>query len=229
MGIVNDSKYKRRSLNNIADVEKALRELEADLPKANLNKLANFNRTYLIITHNVKAEVSKGKFENPMFLNKFDTLFASYYIEAVKNHLNNKDFQVPPAWKYAFRASEGRKTSPFKCMVLGVNAHVNNDIPQVLFEVDATGKHWPDYHFVNNVIKNSIDQVILELDDYKQLYSPKNSYLKPVYKVLMHVFIRIFRRLAWRNYKRLKKGEVYRCHIELGSKRIAVFVNLLPI
>jgi hypothetical protein len=229
MSIVTDEHYDRDHLNGIKDAEKALKRLQKDIPAASLTKLVNFNHTYLIITQNVKSHRTNGEFEHPEFLERFDALFVSFYIEALKNHIQQKYLYVPPAWEFAFRAAEKGKASPLKCLVLGVNAHVNNDIPQVLYETDADGIHLNDYFFVNGIIKDSIDQAIDELDDNRQLLNPKKRLFKPFYKVLMFLLILVFRRLAWRNYRLMRKGKVQRYRMELRAKRTAQFILLLPI
>lgn len=229
MDIVTAPLYEFDNLNTIEDVKHALEQLEKDIPKAAFSALVNFNRTYLIITQNVKKVVETKDFEHPNFLNEFDTLFASYYIDAVKNHLKGEDLLVPPAWKLAFKAAEQGKTSPFKCMVLGVNAHINNDIPQVLLKVGARGKHERDYYFVNQIIKRSMDEVIAKLENSDHLVSPKTTALRPLYKLFMRCLVILFRRLAWRNFRLLKRGKIQRYLIELRSNRIARLIMVLPI
>jgi len=228
MDIENTPEYSRQNLHGIEDVERALSRLQKDLPRANIDLLRNFNKTYLIITRNVMQASSDDSFDHPDFLEKFDALFAHYYIEALRNHLGKNTLALPPAWKYAFEAAEKGKASPFKCMVLGVNAHINNDIPQVLLEVGASRQHNRDYYFVNSIIKRSIDEVIDELEASDRLINPKMTVLRPVYKLLMHVLVLMFRRLAWCNFRLLQKGSIERHLVELRSKRVALLVRLLP-
>ncbi|CAN5165776.1 hypothetical protein BH09PAT3_BH09PAT3_1730 [soil metagenome] len=229
MSVSNDNNYNKESLQTINDVEKALTKLQADIPQEKLDMLKNFNKTYLIITRNVLGAVRQGKFKDTEFLHDFDTIFASYYIDALKNYVSDNKLVVPPAWSIAFKAAERGKVSPFKIMVLGVNAHINNDIPQVLLESGAGKQHIKDYYFVNRLIKRSISQVINELDKSNRLISPKAKALKPIYKVVMFGLVVLFRRLAWRNYHLLKRNKIQRYLVELRSKRVARLVMLLPI
>jgi hypothetical protein len=219
--------YNAESLTGIDDVEVALSRLDADIPNASLDPLVNFNHTYLIITRNVKLRLQEQLFDYPKFLNRFDTTFASYYIDAFRNHLQGGD--VPAAWRQAFEAAEQGAASPFKCMALGVNAHINNDIPQVLLQTKANNKHTRDYLFVNSIIWASLDEVINDLDVDQRLLSPKTRILKPLYKLSMRWLVVVLRWLAWRNFTLLKAGKIKRQNIEIRAKRIARIINALPI
>lgn len=229
MNIADTPEYRRQNLTIIQDVKHALIKLQKDIPAAELDVLKNFNQTYLIITQNVEQTVQKDKFDHPGFLNNFDAVFASYYLDALKNYLRGNDIVVPPAWRYAFESAEAGEVSPFKSTVLGVNAHINNDIPQVLYETSAGDEHIRDYYSVNAIIQQSIDEVLYKLEDSKQLLNPKRRLLRPFYKAMLFGLVVMFRRLAWRNFRLLERGKIQRYRIELRSKRAAQFIRLLPI
>lgn len=62
-----------------------LENLGHDLPLSNLKRLSHFNRTYLVITRNVRQARRAGKFDHPDFLDKFDARFAYYYLQALES------------------------------------------------------------------------------------------------------------------------------------------------
>ncbi len=193
-------------ISNIDDVVERFQALENRLKQSDEYKLLhNFNKTYLIITQNVRQRMQQAAFEHPQFLNYFDAHFAKYYLEALDNYLKNKP--TPPAWRRAFEACKTSECSPLILMSLGVNAHVNNDIAQVLRDCRAEKKHYKDYKKINKIIKSSIHEVIDNLDDDPALLSPKRSILKPFYKITMSILIRFWRHNAWRNYKKISRQD----------------------
>lgn len=205
------------NLRTIEDVQLSLEILEHDIPDTRLQLLRNFNTTYLVITRNVRQQLRKGEFEYPEFLTMFDTRFAHYYFEALRLYLTRKYPSGP--WLQAFKSSERPKSSPFICMALGVNAHVNNDIPLVLRDCGATRQHYNDYLRINTIIKNSIDEVIDRLDDNRSLLHPRRPLLRPIYKPVIHLLIRLWRYNAWRKFIQLTQRATSPRRIEYQAVR----------
>jgi hypothetical protein len=212
--------------NSIHDVMDLLTSLEKELPELHFSMLHNFNYAYFIITKNVQRELQKGGFKYPDFLVQFDVRFARYYIRALQAY--SLQLYTPPAWQRAFEKAELGEASPLMCMALGVNAHVNNDIPQVLKDCGARLEHYPDYKKVNEIIRDSIDEVIESLDKDTHLLNPKQKLLKPVYKSSMNVLIRLWRRQAWTKFVRLQRQELRIIDIERSAGQLAKDLWKLP-
>ncbi len=227
MPITTQPMFDANTLQSVDDVLLALERLGHDLPKEGLARLDNFNRTYLIITRNVRQHLKKGSFDNPEFLHRFDTRFAYYYLRALYNHLTGEG-AVPRAWQHAFTAAERRHVSPMVCMALGVNAHVNNDIPQVLRDCRANRQIYPDYIRVNSIIRDSLDEVIDLFKEDRSL-SPHHRYTRPFYKRGMHLLVMVWRYTAWRKFRRLERREMKVPHIEDKADTLAKGVRKLPI
>lgn len=193
-------------MKSVSDVISRFKKLENELHCSEYKMLHNFNQTYLIITRNVRVAIGRGEFEYPDFLEKFDVLFAKYYLFALNKYLNGK--QAPPAWQEAFERCKQKKCSPLILMALGVNAHVNNDIAQVLYDLNAQKHHYSDYKKINNIIKESIYEVINKLDDKpgRYLLNPKRNLFRKLYRPLMSLLIRSWRYRAWRNYRLMKRS-----------------------
>jgi hypothetical protein len=64
--------------------------------------------------------------------------------------------RVPPAWRLAFYASGERQVTPLGDMLLGMNAHINRDLPFIvnaLGLVDAQGvSRKADYDRINDIL-----------------------------------------------------------------------------
>lgn len=214
-------------LNNIEDVLESLQLLEHDLSRMGLRYLSNFNYTYLIITRNVRQALRKGLFTDESFLNQFDGRFAYYYTHAIHEFLEHAS--VAPAWRVAFEKAKLEQESPLTTMALGVNVHVNNDIPQVLLDCRATGKHYEDYLVINGIIGSSLEEVIDELDDDARLTNPKTPVLNPAYKLVMKKMVKEWRQDTWNKYEDLQNQGISVKEIEQAAYKKTEQILALPI
>lgn len=219
--------FNQKNLSGIDDVLLSLEVLEHDLPKAALDKVRNFNNTYTIITRNVRQAERKGVFKDKNFLEAFDARFAFYYFSALQDYVTRGS--CVPAWNIAFTVANSKRKSALVHMALGVNAHVNNDIPLVLQDVGAKESNYQDYQRVNDIIIASIYETINALDDDSGLIGPRRAILKPFYKVIMSVLIKWWRRKAWLHFQRIRKGTLRHKELELYAARIGRLLTLLPI
>ncbi|MDL2363238.1 MAG: DUF5995 family protein [Patescibacteria group bacterium] len=215
------------SLRTTEDVASVLNELNQHLASSPLERLQNFNKTYVIITENVQRKLKNQAFDYPGFLNNFDAQFACYYLDALRNYTLGKP--VPPAWRATFDAARDATASPLKIMALGVNAHVNNDIPQALQDCHADTKHKNDFMRVNSMIAESIDTVIHNLQPSSSVFSPHHQLTKAVYKPFMHAVIIWWRFAAWHNYWKLQSDIVSIKHVENRAHVISKGAKVLPI
>lgn len=219
--------YKLRNLDSIEDVQTALEKLSHDLSADELHLINGFNHTYLVITREVRTSLKKAAFKYPNFLSQFDTVFASYYFEALKGHLTNKP--IPSAWQKAFEMANSKKVSSFVAMSLGVNAHVNNDIALVLRDCNAQTEHYDDYARINSIIISALNEIIDSLPNDKYYYGPKNKIFRPIYKYFMKLLIVRWRKQAWVNYIKLRNDIDYESKIEARAGHLARLLSKLPI
>ena len=89
----------------------------------------------------LEATLTEGFFRDPTFVNHEDVAFARMYTEAYDDWEAGRVELVPPAWRVALEASDRRRVSGSGSLLLGMNAHVNRDLPFVLA---ATGLVGPD-------------------------------------------------------------------------------------
>jgi hypothetical protein len=66
-------------------------------------------------------------------MNHMDAIFARYYTDAYYNWANGNRSAVPQAWIYAFDASKNKTVTGAGDLFLGMNAHINRDLPFVLY------------------------------------------------------------------------------------------------
>jgi hypothetical protein len=221
------SQVQASQLSSIDEVLECLQQLEHDLPRLGLAHLRNFNYTYLIITRNVGQAAQRGYFDDRAFLNTFDGRFAYYYVNALLRYVDGQ--AVPLAWRAAFGAAAEARCTSFVAMALGVNAHVNNDIPLVLRDCQATARLHADYCRVNDIIGDSLGEVIDELDAADNVADPKRGLLTPAYKLVMNRLVKDWRDSAWQSFEELGRQEVSVKEIEGAAHRMAERLLALPL
>ncbi len=169
---------------------------------------AVFALAYLRTTE-VYADVAAepGFFQDPAFVNHEDAVFAKYYFTAYDAWAAGQRPNVPPAWRTAFDAAAAHSVSGSGNLMLGMNAHVNADLPFVLAAIglvkpDGSSRK-PDHdkvnEFLNQVVQPLLDEEAARfdptMDDTKSPYGI-------TYTIVMQALIG-WRETAWRNAERL--------------------------
>ncbi|GEL22303.1 hypothetical protein PSU4_12570 [Pseudonocardia sulfidoxydans NBRC 16205] len=91
----------------------------------------DFLGTYRRTTLAVGEAVDRGVFEDPAWVDEWDVAFAGFYLAALDADLAGG--APPRPWRLAFGARESLPSLIH--VLLGVNAHVNYDLPQALLAV----------------------------------------------------------------------------------------------
>jgi len=115
----------------IDDVAARMQERLDHLP-ARLRHQAVFLSTYRRTTLAVGDAVRDGSFEDPDWVQRWDVDFAELYLSALDREVAD-DSGVPRPWRLAFGAAAD--LPPLRHVLLGINAHVNFDLPQALLAV----------------------------------------------------------------------------------------------
>ena len=128
---------------------------------------AIFALTYLRVTEEYRRTIAGPFFDDTQFVNYEDTLFAHYYFAAFDAWTAGRVAEVPPAWRVALNAGAKRAVSATGDLLLGINAHVQRDLPLVLYSVglvrpDGTSRK-ADHDRVNVILNRVTDDVIAEI------------------------------------------------------------------
>ncbi len=92
----------------------------------------HFVATYARTTAAVGEAVRAGHFEDPVWVDRWDAAFAQLYLDALAAH--DRDQAAAPApWRVSF-AADG-SLAALRLVLLGMNAHINFDLPQALLAV----------------------------------------------------------------------------------------------
>jgi uncharacterized protein DUF5995 len=78
----------------------------------------------------IRSEIERGGFHDPAWLERWDLVFADFYLEAMERWDRGRAPSGP--WQVAFEAARDDAAPPLRHVLLGLNAHVNFDLPQAL-------------------------------------------------------------------------------------------------
>ncbi len=167
-----------------------------------------FDTTYLVLTETLRDVLREdpGFFRYPRALETEDALFARYYVDTLRAHAAGKP--VPPAWQVAFDTAEHADVSATGDMLLGINAHVQNDMPFVLAALGLRTRHGDsrkvDHDRFNAVLDRAYERVVHAVADrFDPAVSLTNSDATPADDVFGLQLVRGWRENVWRNAERL--------------------------
>lgn len=115
----------------IGDLLRAMRQRLESLP-ADHAALREFLATYQRTTAAVADAIRSDFFEDPAWVERWDIAFAGFYLEALDQYLSPTG-TPPRPWRLAFDAPP--EVPPLVKVLLGINAHINYDLPQALLAV----------------------------------------------------------------------------------------------
>ncbi len=92
-----------------------------------------FHSTYLRTTRAVAAAIGDGAFRDPAWVERWDVAFAGLYVAAFDQY--ERAGTAPGPWQTAFDEAASGTLPPLRHTLLGMNAHINFDLPQALIAV----------------------------------------------------------------------------------------------
>jgi hypothetical protein len=178
------------------------------------NHRAVFATTYLMLTKQIFEDVKTGfveeNFLDPDYLYTEDALFASVYFRTAKAY--DRGDEIAKAWQIAFDTAKRNDTGAVQDMLLGINAHVQNDMPFVLAhlglrEPDGTSRK-PDHDVANGALNRGYEDVVEEVRlRFDEAIGLTNPAALPVDDLLGLELVRTWRENVWRNAEKLLNAE----------------------
>jgi len=189
-------------------VSLTVRRLRALEERMGCNHRAVFATTYRVLTQVALQTVRR----NPRFLrylNYFyfqDALFADIYLATGRAWVAGR--RIPPAWRIAFEAARDKDLLASQDMLLGINAHVQNDMPYLLA---ALGTHTRrghsrkvDHDAENRILERAYQRVV---DAVEARYDPSLAVTNPDNSDADNIagleLVAGWREEVWRNARRL--------------------------
>jgi hypothetical protein len=122
-----------------------------------------FPALYSRVTRRVMADAAAGRFDDADRMAAFVHGFAARYLDA-----HHEPTTAPSCWHASFVVSSDQALLVVQQLFLGINAHVNFDLPQTVVALaDQTGdiaSIRPDFDSINAVLRETYDEVMGDLD-----------------------------------------------------------------
>ncbi|HEX6714025.1 MAG TPA: DUF5995 family protein [Thermoleophilaceae bacterium] len=150
-------------------VDSVAREMEKRLKPLSdsCSHNALFSLLYLDVTYHIGDAVrTAGYFQVPAVISHEDALFASYYFNAFDAYAKGDRVNTPGAWQVAFDSAKDKSVQGLGDVLLGMNAHINNDLPFVLYRMGLFNSNGtsrkPDHDKVNSVLFEAYDDAAVD-------------------------------------------------------------------
>ena len=119
------------------------------------DRRAVFATLYGVVSAEMRDRVARRSFGDNEWVHRYAVTFANYYREALEAYDAGRTGDVAKAWRLCFDAATVRTGLVLQDLLLGVNAHVNNDLPLALQRVsidpDRSSRR-RDHDAVNDVL-----------------------------------------------------------------------------
>lgn len=161
-----------------------------------------FLSTYQRTTRAVGEAVADGRFEDPGWVEQWDVVFADLYLEALDAELSPGQSPARP-WRLAFGASSD--LHPLRHLLLGINAHINFDLPQALLGVISDseladprliGSRRRDHERIDSVLATRVSAEDQELGGPRSVL---DQLLAPLNRAASRRILREARQKLWHN------------------------------
>ena len=157
-----------RSLDDVVD---GLAALERRFRERG-DRRATFVTLYGVVSAEMRARVARREFADPAWVERYAVAFANLYFDALQRYEANRLEGVPKAWRLAFDAARDARGLVLQDVLLGVNAHVNNDLPLALAAISIDPDRplrYRDHAAVNAVLAAVTERATARLT---ALYAP---------------------------------------------------------
>src|SRR3954453_21182675 len=196
----------RRAHVRCIDVE--IRRLRTAQSRFGCDHRGVFAITYLELTRQLRDTLRARPrfFNDSKYLYVEDALFANVYINTLNAYARGRT--VPPAWQIAFDAAKNADVNAAQDMLLGINAHVQNDMPFVLAALGQRTKtgasRKPDHDKMNEILDAAYERVVRQIEDrFDPLVATTNARWTFADDYAGIEMVKEWREQAWRNAERL--------------------------
>ena len=173
---------------------------------------AVFTTTYELLTEELRDTMRANPhiMRDPRWLYAEEGTFANLYY--LWTDADAHGAPVPAAWRVAFEADRHGDVNALQDILLGINAHVQRDMPYMLASVglrepDGTSRK-PDHDVFNKILNTAFQRVLNEVaarfDPIVAPFAPQSSPLLGYGSNLLGgELVKAWRELVWRNAERL--------------------------
>ncbi|MDQ1708637.1 MAG: hypothetical protein QOG49_22 [Frankiaceae bacterium] len=175
-----------------------------------------FLATYLLTTYAVRIRVVHGDFADYVWVERWDVAFADLYLQALTDW--NERGRTSRPWTVAFELTGGPRLPPLRHVLLGMNAHVNYDLPQSLLLVitddefdDAAlvARRNADHSMIDSILASRVAAEDRELKSVEQ----------PGDRTVLDALMTPFNRLGTKRFLTEARAKVWRNAVLLSQAR----------
>ena len=198
--------YCRRA--SVRCIDAQMRRMRRLQTRVGCNHRGVFATTYLELTREIRLTYTRRPafYRDWRYMFKEVAAFANVYFNTVRAYWEGRE--VPEAWRIAFETADRGDVNAAQDMLLGINAHVQNDMA---FVVASLGTRRPDgetrkidHDRANQVLDWAYERVVSTVADrYDPLVRTTNASWNPADDVLGLEMVKEWREMVWRNAERL--------------------------
>ncbi|HKH19243.1 MAG TPA: DUF5995 family protein [Solirubrobacteraceae bacterium] len=181
-----------------------------------------FALAYLRTTEEYRRTIEDPNFfDDTAFVNHEDAVFARYYFDAFDAWRAGRHAAVPPAWASAFRAAADHAMPASGNLSLGINAHVQRDLPFALAGIglvkpDGSSRK-PDHDRVNRFLNRVTDDLYAEIARRFDPTIDDSDLPGTGDDAALFQIIPTWREIAWRNAERLVSAGSAQARAEVAA------------
>lgn len=176
----------------------------------------HFLAAYRRITVAVHEELGAGGFLDPAWVEHWDVVFAGLYLDAIEQW--NRSERPAEPWAVAFEAAADERVPPLRHVLLGMNAHVNYDLPQSLLatitddefaDPALLARRAQDHEHVDLILASRVDAEDKELQKVE----------RPGDRTLLDRVLTPFNQAATKRFLKEARGKVWHNAVALAEAR----------
>ncbi|MGM0384914.1 MAG: DUF5995 family protein [Actinomycetota bacterium] len=208
----------------------------AEVWRATSDGRGTFLACYRLMTGSMVTAVDERGFADPAWVDLLLVRFAEYYFDAVAAY-DRDPAAAPDAWRLAHDSCRERRWE-LQRLLLGINAHINVDLPLTVEELlapewsglsgTARERRRRDYLAVNRIIAATVDAVQdTVVEPAVPILALVDVLLGPTEEFLMSRMLEQWRETAWENAVALMEApdaaarEAVVAHMEADALTIA--------
>jgi len=175
----------------------------------------SFHSTYTRTTVAVRDELRASGFTDNEWVERWDVAFASLYLDALDAWQRGRSPSDP--WRIALDATTGPHLPPLRYVLLGMNAHINFDLPQALLAVisdeefddpEVIRERAADHGHIDGILAS---RVAAQDQELKKVELPSDRtlidrLLTPFNRIGTKRFLREARAKVWSNARHLSEA-----------------------
>jgi Family of unknown function (DUF5995) len=191
-------------------VTRTIRRMRREQERLGCDHRAVFTTTYLTLSKVLRRAIRDGLFEDRRYLSYQVTHFANYYFRTLR--MNERGEPVPEAWRIAMDTAASGGANATQDMLLGINAHVQRDMPYVVAELGLATPSGEsrkgDHDAGNEALNDAYEAVVAAVRErYDEQVGLTNPALLPHDDLLGLEMVKGWREGVWRNAERLVNAE----------------------